>query len=200
MGFDLPQELAQNDYARILHVSMSSALRRSLIMLFQPNLLGQVTVDENTVLNFPNGLPGFESRQRFKLFHEELTPRVFWMQSLDDADVLFSVVTPEEFGVRYEVELQRRTSGCAATGQAGRRHRAGDDLQGNQEIDAKHPSAAEVLSANLRNPLVINTATLRGADLSAGMRHAAAQPLRQASGVRSHVTITTPRYLRGVVV
>ena len=34
MGFDLLQELAQNDYARILHVSMSSALRRSLTMLF----------------------------------------------------------------------------------------------------------------------------------------------------------------------
>ena len=46
-------------------------------MLFQSNLLGQVTVDENTVLNFPNGLPGFESCQRFKLFHEEGKTTVF---------------------------------------------------------------------------------------------------------------------------
>ena len=75
-------------------------------MLFQSSLLGPVEVDENTVLHFPAGLPGLEGCTRFKLFHEENdNPRVFWMQSLDDADILFSVVDAQEVAVRYEIEL-----------------------------------------------------------------------------------------------
>ena len=74
-------------------------------MLFQSNLLGQVTVDENTVLNFPNGLPGFESCQRFKLFHEEGKPTVFWLQSVDDAALMFPVVAPEQLDLEYQIEL-----------------------------------------------------------------------------------------------
>ncbi|AQR64341.1 flagellar biosynthesis protein FliW [Aquaspirillum sp. LM1] len=138
-------------------------------MLFQSNLLGQVTVDENTVLNFPLGLPGFESCQRFKLFHEESeqadSPRVFWMQSLDDADVLFSVVAPEEFGVRYEVELSAEEVDALQLANPEDALVLVMIYKGSDAIDENTHPLLKSLSANLRNPLIINSVSLRGLQL-----------------------------------
>ena len=60
-------------------------------MLFTTGLLGKVEVDESRVIEFPDGIPGFDNCTRFNLFHdaEQNAPQVFWMQSLDDPDLLF---------------------------------------------------------------------------------------------------------------
>jgi len=51
---------------------------------------GQVDIDPQTVLEFPQGLPGFEQFTRYKLLHEDKpNPQVMWLQSLDDADLMF---------------------------------------------------------------------------------------------------------------
>ncbi|RXZ44203.1 flagellar assembly protein FliW [Crenobacter cavernae] len=132
-------------------------------MLFNSRLLGPVEVDESTVIQFPHGLPAFEDCQRFKLFHEagETAPRVFWMQSLDAPDVLFSVVDPASLGLRYEVELS------AAEVDALQLARPEDAVvlvmvykEGDAHAD-KHPLLAP-LKANVRNPLIVNLAARRG--------------------------------------
>ena len=107
------------------------------------------------------------------------------MQSLDDADVLFSVVTPEEFGVRYEVELSAEQVDALQLAKPEDATVLVMIYKGNQEIDANTHPLLKSLSANLRNPLVINTAPCVGADVSAGMRYAAAQP-QAHSVIRSH--------------
>ena len=84
------------------------------------------------------------------------------MQSLDDADVLFSVVTPEEFGVRYEVELSAEQVDALQLAKPEDATVLVMIYKGNQEIDANTHPLLKSLSANLRNPLVINTETLRG--------------------------------------
>ncbi|WP_293932974.1 flagellar assembly protein FliW [Iodobacter sp.] len=67
---------------------------------------GEIDIDPETVLTFPLGMPGFEKCTRYKLLHEEqLNPRVRWLQSLDDADLSFSLVQVEHLGLSYEVEL-----------------------------------------------------------------------------------------------
>lgn len=128
-------------------------------MLFQSSLLGPVEVDENTVLHFPAGLPGLEGCTRFKLFHEENdNPRVFWMQSLDDADILFSVVDAQEVAVRYEIELTSAEIDALQL-------KAADDAavlvivykDGQEQTDPMGK-----LRANLRSPLVINLETRVG--------------------------------------
>src|SRR5664279_4783203 len=69
--------------------------------------LGGATVefDANSVLEFPAGLPGFEKCKRFKLFYEEGKPNLLFMQSLDDAEVLFSLGDPALLNLSYEVML-----------------------------------------------------------------------------------------------
>lgn len=65
----------------------------------------QMEIDPQSVIVFPQGMPGFEACQRFKLFHEEDKPAIFWMQSLDDPSVVFSVAEPGLFDYEYEIRL-----------------------------------------------------------------------------------------------
>jgi len=128
-------------------------------MLFNSSLLGQVEVDENTIITFEAGLPAFENCTRFKLFHEadSNNPSVFWMQSLDNPDVLFSVTDPQKLGIRYEIELSQDEVAALALS---RPEDAAILLIIYRELpdDEANPALSQ-LRANVRNPLIINLAT-----------------------------------------
>ncbi|MCQ4145100.1 flagellar assembly protein FliW [Vogesella sp. AC12] len=128
-------------------------------MLFNSSLLGQVEVDENTIITFEAGLPAFENCTRFKLFHEadSNNPSVFWMQSLDNPDVLFSVTDPQKLGIRYEIELSQDEVAALALS---RQEDAAILLTIYRELpsDEANPALSQ-LRANVRNPLIINLAT-----------------------------------------
>ncbi|GHD71427.1 flagellar assembly protein FliW [Vogesella fluminis] len=128
-------------------------------MLFNSSLLGQVEVDENTIITFEAGLPAFENCTRFKLFHEadSDSPNVFWMQSLDNPDVLFSVTDPQKLGIRYEIELSENEVAALALS---RQEDAAILLTIYREppSDEANPALSQ-LRANVRNPLIINLAT-----------------------------------------
>lgn len=67
---------------------------------------GELEINPETILTFPRGLPGFEDCIRYQLLHEENEgPVVFYLQSLDDPAVTFSVVDPAQFGFNYELSL-----------------------------------------------------------------------------------------------
>ncbi len=66
----------------------------------------EVEIDPDTIIEFPVGIPGFENCHRFKLFHREgKNPAVFWLQSLDDPGVVFSLADPDSLKVSYELTL-----------------------------------------------------------------------------------------------
>lgn len=108
----------------------------------------EVEIDPQTILTFPRGLPPFEDCTHYKLFHEEGKPSVFWLQSLDDPAILFSVADPALLNIAYEVMLSDEE-------QALLQAVPGDDLilavilfkSGDQ------PS----INANTRAPIIINT-------------------------------------------
>lgn len=66
---------------------------------------GEIEVDPDTVITFPEGLLGFDGCTRFKLFHEEGKPLIQWFQAVDDPDVHFSVADPSNFNVYFEIKL-----------------------------------------------------------------------------------------------
>lgn len=116
--------------------------------------LNDVPVNPDAVFSFPQGLLGFEDARRFTLFHEEGQPTVFWLQSLDDPQLAFSVVSPEAIDVQYEMVLSEED--CAL-------------------IDLKDPADVVVIvilyreeadngkiAANTRSPLVLNTRSRLG--------------------------------------
>ena len=75
-------------------------------MKFKSTSLGDIDVNPEKAIVFPNGIIGMEDCKRFSLFHEEKdNPLVFWMQSLDQPEVTFSVVDPTIMGINYEITL-----------------------------------------------------------------------------------------------
>jgi len=75
------------------------------MMEIQSSLLGKQHIDPDSIIQFPDGLPGFEDQKRFKLFHQEDNKALFWLQSIDDADLTFAVTTPATFNINYNFSL-----------------------------------------------------------------------------------------------
>lgn len=122
---------------------------------------GALEVDQDKVIEFPHGLPGFEHCKRFSLFHEAGgQPIVYTLQSLDDPDVALPVADPAQFGFHYELTLEDRDVAMLEVSSA-------DDVavavvlrRGGGADDSA--AAAGAITANVMAPLVINTRTRRG--------------------------------------
>ncbi|OAI21554.1 flagellar biosynthesis protein FliW [Methylomonas lenta] len=74
-------------------------------MDIQSKLLGNQQVNPDTIITFPRGIPGFEDQTRFKLFHQEGSEIVYWLQAVDSDDLTLSVAHPSHFNINYNFVL-----------------------------------------------------------------------------------------------
>ena len=116
--------------------------------------LKNVSVDPQTLFSFPNGLAGFEDCKRFKLFHEEGKPTVFWLQCVDDTGVMFPVVAPDQLDIEYQIELS--DADCALI-----------DLQDAADaavVVIIYRDAAQdgKIAANSQSPVILNLKSRKG--------------------------------------
>jgi len=125
-------------------------------MLFNSSQLGTIDIDESTIITFPQGIPGLENCTEFKLFHNaDLSkPSIFWLQSLNEPGITFSVTTPEHLGLHYNINLDEAETGSIGLKQT-------EDaaililLYTDKTSEESHPALGQ-LRANIRNPLIIN--------------------------------------------
>ena len=113
-----------------------------------------VPVDPETLFTFPQGIAGFEQCKRFKLFHEEGKPTVFWLQSVDDLSVMFPIVSPETIDLQYEIELTDED--CSLI-----------DLASADEavvavIVYRSEAEGGKIAANTRSPVILNPKARKG--------------------------------------
>lgn len=67
---------------------------------------GTLEIAPDKVIEFPNGLLGFENARRFSLFHPEGARVSYYiLQSLDDPLLAFNIADPSLFGFDYEISL-----------------------------------------------------------------------------------------------
>ncbi|MEN3043198.1 MAG: flagellar assembly protein FliW [Fervidobacterium sp.] len=69
--------------------------------------LGEFDLNENEVLFFPEGIPGFESLKKFAIISLEETRPIFWLVSLEDETVALPIIDPWIVEEDYEVELSQ---------------------------------------------------------------------------------------------
>ncbi|GGY06917.1 flagellar assembly protein FliW [Paludibacterium paludis] len=126
-------------------------------MEFHTRRLGAVDIDETSVIVFPRGLPALENCTRFTLFHEagKDAPHVYWMQSLDNPDVLFTITEPAQLGLSYEIELSDEETALLDIREPEEATVAVIVYQDAVDNPDPHPFPV-TLRANARNPLVIN--------------------------------------------
>lgn len=121
-------------------------------MKFETYLFGTVEVTPEKIINFPNGLVGFEQNKRFMLVHEEgkVQPESYTLQSLDDPAIAFLIVDPTTLGFNYELALSDAENALLQVP-------AAEDIAVMQVLFKQEEGGRAAIAPNLRAPLVINT-------------------------------------------
>uniref|UniRef100_A0A7C4W4P2 Flagellar assembly factor FliW n=1 Tax=Fervidobacterium thailandense TaxID=1008305 RepID=A0A7C4W4P2_9BACT len=73
-------------------------------MLFSTKL-GELELQENEIITFPNGIPGFEHLKRFSVISLTETNPICWLVSLEDDSVALPIIDPWLVVEDYEVNL-----------------------------------------------------------------------------------------------
>lgn len=74
-------------------------------MEIKSKLLGNQALNSDNIITFPKGIPGFEDQRQFRLFQQEGSEIVYWLQAVDDEDLTFSVAHPTSFNINYSFVL-----------------------------------------------------------------------------------------------
>lgn len=64
---------------------------------------GEIEFDPSSCIHFPEGLIGFERLRDFIVIPNSKEGPLFWIQSVDDADIAFIVTDPTNFFLDYLV-------------------------------------------------------------------------------------------------
>lgn len=122
-------------------------------MVIQTSRFGSVTLQKEDVIEFPEGILGFNDLRKFVLLDDPNDEIFAWLQSCEIPQIAFPVLEPELFTSNYQVILTKH------------------DLEslGLNNVDANQirtrsfaiitiPDDATQMTANLKAPIVINIA------------------------------------------
>ena len=129
-------------------------------MTIQKTISEKQTFDEEKIITFPNGIPGFQDCKEFRLsFKDDKSgSQVYWIQSVDESAITFSLIDPVAFGLNYQITLSDEEAELLKADNA-------EDIAVMLMV-SKKDSAEEgqesSLNANINGPLVINTSSRLG--------------------------------------
>jgi flagellar assembly factor FliW len=72
---------------------------------FETKLLGEINYDDDAVIEFPHGLPGFDEFRHFVAVTLEHTNPLVFLQSVEDADLCFTTMPVLSVDPRYRLSL-----------------------------------------------------------------------------------------------
>lgn len=114
-------------------------------MDIQTSRFGVISVEEDRIMSFPQGLLGFPDRTQYALIQTNDENYFFWLQSVEDPDLAFVITDPTTFFRDYQVPIREETQ---------------------QELELEDLSHAQAfvicnkvgdwLTGNLLGPLVVN--------------------------------------------
>lgn len=141
---------------------------------------GPLEVDERQRLRFPFGLLGFEHLTEYVLLDATQQP-FYWLQSLEDTDIAFVLISPDLFRPDYDPGLPAPELAEIGVNE-------GDDYLVFAIVTI--PEDQERMTANLQGPVVINHRTRVGRqsismDPRWGVRHVIRDEIARSSGAAS---------------
>lgn len=105
---------------------------------------GTISRPEESVLEFPGGIYGFEMSRRWVLLRDREHGALYWLQNVDDPTLSLSVVDPREFVADYILKANRSQL---------------DSVWSESEplvVLAILSQQGNKLVLNLRNPILVN--------------------------------------------
>lgn len=114
-------------------------------MKIKTRFFGEIDIDEKSIINFREGLPGFEEHKEFAILDIEDNKNLKCLQSLLEPGICLLMISPWEYVPDYEVQLSDDEI---------------DFLQIQMEEDVAVYNIIKVtdnkVTANLLAPIVIN--------------------------------------------
>ncbi len=137
-------------------------------MKIETTRFGSQEVEQDTILHFPNGLLSDTQLKNFKLFHKEdgdsnstQNPIVFWLQSIDEPNLAYSIFDPSLANFYYDVSLPDEDYDLLNS-------QSSDEIimmviikDSNANSRVKKEGLT-LVNANITEPLFINLQSLRG--------------------------------------
>jgi len=120
-------------------------------MTLETKAYGPVEIDEKQVLEFPQGLLGFEEYRQFALIDAHKKP-FFWLQSTEDSRIAFILIKPSIFRDDYDPGISQEDF---------------DDIGAETSEECLVFAIVTVpesgpMTANLQGPLYISKKTRKG--------------------------------------
>ena len=120
-------------------------------MVIKTRIFGEVTVDDEKMINFPNGIVGFPELTDFALIHDAEKGNqggIRWLQSVQEPNFAMPVVDPLVIRTDYNPSVEDELLKVIGEG---------DDLLVLVTITV--PTDLKKMSINLKAPLVVNVET-----------------------------------------
>ena len=127
---------------------------------------GKMVIDERQILNFPDGILGFENYTQFALIEENQESPFKWLQSLTELDLAFIVIQPDLFAPDYKpvlgqedldgiglVSLDEAVVMTIVTIPNDNPQKMTANLQGPVVINPKNGKAKQFISKNENHPV-----------------------------------------------
>lgn len=120
-------------------------------MKIQTKYFGEIEVEESQIVNFKNGIPGFEEYKRYAILDIEGKNDLKCFQSIDESEICLLTVIPWECFKDYEIQLSNEEL---------------HELELNKPEDVAVYNVVTVrkeqITANLVAPIVINVLNRKG--------------------------------------
>ena len=112
---------------------------------------GEVTVEAASILNFPEGVPGFERLKRYGLVQVDEEAPFLRLLSLDEPAVAFVILNPMSIWPDYKPQL-------------GQEELQGLELANDEDLElyciVTLNSDSQHVTVNLKGPIAINTVSM----------------------------------------
>lgn len=125
------------------------------IMTIQTKHFGELNIDENKIIIFPEGIPGFPDYKKYIfIFDEEDENSPFcWLQSIDDGSIAFALINPLKICPDYSPKVDNELIETLG------------EFNENELIVyaiVVVPEDITQMTANLKAPIIINSQTKIG--------------------------------------
>jgi len=123
----------------------------------QTTRFGELFYNEEDIIVFPRGIPGFERNHNWAISGDEESI-IKWLQSLDDAELALPITTPDIVMLEYNARIPDDEIELLG------------EVQNNEDLALLSvvsipPSAPWDMTVNLRAPILVNVKTRRAAQI-----------------------------------
>ncbi len=119
-------------------------------MKIKTTRFGELEVDKKDIIEFTEGLLGFENQKKFFIVDPGDQTLILWLQSVDDAGVAFPIIEPKIFQPNYMIKLLPVELNSLSL----------ENLQSASVYTVLTiPQNVTEMSANLKAPIIINNKT-----------------------------------------